>query len=300
MARTDERFKHTFNELLDKCATAGEGAQLASELTLAKDIGVSRTVIRSALNKLNDERIISWSGRDKTVLRTPKASDRLAVDAEQPTPEELEKRFFDWVLHFDVPAGTALNVTQMAREFKVPAHSLQEFLASLSRFGLVQRRDRGGWELVGFTENFAIELSDFRSVLELNAISQVLARPDDDPIWAKLEDLKQQHLKLAQNIDTQFHDFSPLDEAFHEAISGVVKNRFVSEFQRVISMIFHYHYQWEKDTEKTRNIQAISEHLALIDALQSRDSKAALQAAKDHLATAKRTLLASMRSHKFT
>lgn len=300
MARTDERFKHTFNELLDKCAGLTEGAQLPSELALATDLNVSRTVIRSALAKLDDDGIISWSGRTKTVLRKPRSSDRLTVVSDPPTQEEMESRFFDWVLHFDVPAGTPLNVTQMARDFEVPAHSLLEFLASLSRFGLVQRRERGGWELVGFTEDFAIELSDFRSVLEMNAVSQVVARPDGDPIWAKLAELKQRHLDLEEKIETQFHDFSRLDEAFHETLYSVVKNRFVNEFQRVISMIFHYHYQWEKNTEKARNAQAIKEHLSLIDALMSRDEAAASAAAKEHLTTAKRTLLASMRSHKFT
>ena len=300
MARTDERFKSTFNKLLDQCAYLGKGAQLPSEFALATDLNVSRTVIRSALTKLNEDRIISWAGRTKTVLRRPRASDRLEVVSEPPTPEELESRFFDWVLRFDVPAGTPLNVKQMSRDFEVPAHSLQEFLASLSRFGLVQRRQKGGWELVGFTEDFAIELSDFRSVLELNAVSQVVARPEGDAIWAKLAELKQKHLELADNIDTRFHDFSRLDESFHEALYSVVKNRFVKEFQRVISMIFHYHYQWEKDTEKTRNEQAINEHLRLIEALLSRDEEAASRAAKEHLATAKRTLLASMRSHKFT
>ncbi|KAJ55666.1 transcriptional regulator [Actibacterium mucosum KCTC 23349] len=299
MARTDERLKSVYNQLLDRCSTLGPEAHLPSELALATEMQVSRTVVRSALRKLDENSIIQWNGRNKTVLRVPDSGDWLDVASAPPTLDQLESNFFDWVLRFDVPAGTPLNVTKLARDFEAPSHSLQELLAALSRFGLVKRRARGGWELVGFTEEFALELSDFRLVLELNALKQLFNLPQDHPIWQNMQDLKAQHLALAEEIEEKYHDFSRLDEAFHDAISGVVKNRFVIEFQRVISLIFHYHYQWRKETEKDRNRAAISEHLAIIDAILARDEDAAISAAEEHLATAKKTLLESMRSHEF-
>ncbi|MDB6176295.1 GntR family transcriptional regulator [Paracoccus sp. Z330] len=300
MARTDERFKHAYNSLLERCHRLGVGARLESESSLAKELDVSRTVIRAALARMDEDGVISWQGRSKTVTRLPAPRERLEIGATPPSQEILEEQFFNWVLHFDVPAGTPLNVAQLAREFQVPSHSLQEFLASLSRFGLVRRRDRGGWELLGFTEEFAVELSDFRTLLELNAISHLIVCPPDHPIWTRLEDLRREHLNLARSIETRYHDFSRLDEQFHEAIGSSVNNRFIKEFQRVISLIFHYHYQWEKQTEQQRNAAAIDEHLALIDALQRRDEQAALAAARAHLATAKNTLRASMRTHNLT
>ncbi len=51
-------------------------------------------------------------------------------------------------------------------------------------------------------------------------------------------------------------------------------NRFMMDFYDVISMIFHYHYQWNKADEKERNTVAIHEHLAYIAALRSRDARA--------------------------
>ncbi len=301
MARTDERFKTAFNGLLDRCAELrGNDKHLPSESVLAEELNVSRTIIRSALKELDKKGVIQWDGREKTVLRAPQNSDRFELAVRPPTPEELERRFFEWILRFDVPAGTALNLTKLAREFQVPAHVLQEFLASLSRFGLIQKRKRGGWELVGFTEEFAVELSDFRSVLELNAVTTVVRQEPSHEIWAKLADLKEKHIALERDVASRFHDFSALDKEFHEAINSVVENRFVGEFQRVISMIFHYHYQWEKNTEQVRNAAAIKEHLVLIRALESRDEDASRRAIAAHLNTAKRTLLASMRSHSFT
>ncbi|KQT88464.1 GntR family transcriptional regulator [Aurantimonas sp. Leaf443] len=297
MARTDDRFRAAHNRLLDHLAKAEIGQQLSSEVEMARELDVSRTVVRSVLNRLKAEGIIAWNGREKTVLRRAGAGDRLAVQADQLATDELERRFLDWVLRFDVPSGTALNITELTRRFGVPPYALQEFLASLSRFGLVRRRLRGGWELVGFTPDYAIELSDFRMVLELNAVSHLVRLSDEHPIWNRMEALKQDHFRLEAEIDERFHDFSLLDKEFHSAIGSVVTNRFAAEFQKVITLVFHYHYQWDKTLERERNEAAIHEHLRLIRALERRSETEALEAARDHLKTSKLTLLSSLRSN---
>lgn len=297
MARTDERFREAYNALLDLSGGLALGEQLPSELGLAEQLEVSRTVVRAALERMQAEGLLRWQGRDKTLLRAPRPGDRLAVASDQISTEELERQFLDWVLRFDVPPGTALNVTEMARKFGVPPHSLQEFLASLSRFGLVRRRPRGGWELVGFTRDYAIELSDFRMVMELNAVSCLVALPTDHPIWPQLAAIEAEHRALAEDIDARYHDFSLLDERFHTALGSVVRNRFVAEFQKVIALIFHYHYQWDKKRERERNMAAIGEHLRVIEALNDRNEAGALAAMRDHLRTSKQTLLSSLRNH---
>lgn len=297
MARTDERFRAAYNLLLDQVAKRDIGQQLPSEVALASALLVSRTVVRAALAKLQAEGVIAWSGREKTLLRSPTPADRLDVQAVQLSADELESQFLDWVLRFDVPPGTVLNITDLTRKFGVPPYALQEFLASLTRFGLVRRRPRGGWELVGFTPDYAIELSDFRMVLELNAISHLVRLAGDHPIWTTMADLKAQHLRLRDEIDARFHDFSLLDKEFHSAIGSVVVNRFAAEFQKVITLVFHYHYQWDKTLERTRNAAAIDEHLRIIAALEERDETEALAAARDHLRTSKQTLLSSLRSN---
>jgi DNA-binding GntR family transcriptional regulator len=297
MARTDERFREAFNRLIDYCASQRTGDQLPGEVALADHLDVSRTVVRTALERLQERGIIRWQGRSKTLLRSPREDDRLAVHSDQVSAEELERQFLEWVLRFDVPPGTALNVTELARKFGVPAYGLQEFLASLSRLGLVRRRLKGGWELVGFTRDYAIELSDFRMMLELNAVCHLVALPAEHGIWARLDKLEAAHRRLAEDIDLRYHDFSLLDEQFHTALGSVVKNRFVAEFQKVIALIFHYHFQWDKKDERERNLAAIGEHLRLIAALKRRDEAGATEAARDHLRTSKQTLLSSLRSH---
>lgn len=297
MARTNTRFVEAHNQLLDLCDSLKVGEFLPSENTLSAQLDVSRTVIRSALARLDEQAIIALDGREKIIRRRSRPADRLEGPPVLLSLEELESRFLDWVLRMDVPPGTALNVAQLSKEFSVATHTLQEFLSSLSRFGIVVRRPRGGWVLDGFTTDYAVELSDFRTVLELNSVRQLAALPPEHDIWAQLDALEQEHLALLTRIDADFHDFSPLDEKFHAAINGVVSNRFVKEFQKIISLVFHYHFQWNKSNERERNESAIQEHLTLIDALRSRDADKAEAAARRHLATSKQTLLTSLQTH---
>ncbi|NDW04844.1 GntR family transcriptional regulator [Jiella pacifica] len=297
MARSDTRFREAYNRLLDYCATLDPNAAIPAESRLGEIANVSRTVVRRCLSRMEDKGLITWDGREKRLLRAPTDRDRIVLPDQAGTSENLEQRFLEWILKFDVPANMTLSVAELSRNFGVPQHELKEFLAGLSRFGLVTRRKQGGWMLLGFTKSFAVELSDFRTVLELNAISHAVEAPVDHPFWTRLEESRAAHLALLERIDTDFHEFSKLDEAFHMAINSVVKNRFVAEFQKVISLIFHYHYLWDKTDEKKRNGAAIDEHLAIIDALEARDEAAALAATRRHLKTSKTTLLSSLRYH---
>lgn len=297
MARTDERFRDAYNVILGDLGGSELGGTLPSEDVLAARLDVSRTIVRSVLSRLDSEGIIRWSGREKVLTRRPTASDHLVTEIHGVSPDEMERQFLDWILRFDIAPGTTLNVTDLARRLSVAPHALQEFLASLTRFGLVKRGVKGGWELLGFTSDYAIELSDFRLMLELNAVDCVLSAATEHEIWGKLQHLETAHLELLANMDEKFHDFSKLDELFHTALWSVGNNRFIAEFQKVISLVFHYHYQWDKSDELQRNTAAVGEHLRLIKALQSRDNSGAIAAARDHIKTAKQTLLSSFRRH---
>ena len=132
-------------------------------------------------------------------------------------------------------------------------------------------------------------------MFELRSAQRFVALAADDPAWAALERIKQEHLDLLDEAESRFADFSELDERFHRLINDASRNRFIVGFYDVISMIFHYHYQWNKRDEKERNIAAMREHLAYIDALQSRNASAVAKSCNSHMATARLTLMASIR-----
>ncbi|WP_457298335.1 GntR family transcriptional regulator, partial [Phyllobacterium sp. P5_D12] len=87
MARTDERFRATFNAVLEECCALKPGDLLASELALAAQFDVSRTVIRSILERLDMIGVVQWRGRQKALIRTPRPDEWLTVSASQVSPE---------------------------------------------------------------------------------------------------------------------------------------------------------------------------------------------------------------------
>ena len=65
------------------------------------------------------------------------------------------------------------------------------------------------------------------------------------------------------------------------------------EFYDIIAMVFHYHFQWNKKDERTRNAVAVDEHLAYIAALKSGDPIETELTCRRHLRSARETLIAS-------
>ncbi|WP_196260755.1 GntR family transcriptional regulator [Pelagibacterium limicola] len=293
MARSNDRYKSAYNQMLEILETMEPGHELPSETNLASELGVSRTIVRSVLAHLQKVRIISWRGRRKRLLRRPLGSERFPESEVESAAERLEDRFLEWVLRTDVAPDTRLNVSLLSRQFGTSPHMLQEFLVRFSRFGIVEHLTTGGWVLRGFTAQYAIELSEFREMIELASVKKLVALDVGHPIWQELDDLARDHQLLLEEVETRYRDFSALDDRLHSTINSVQDNRFTREFQSLISMIFHYHYQWNKRLEKQRNTVAIREHLAYIEALLSRDLERARAASLAHLATARQTLLAS-------
>ena len=186
-------------------------------------------------------------------------------------------------------------VYRIARRFGLATTGIREFLNRFQRFGLIEKRPNAGWIFKGFTASFALELFEIREIFELRSALAFADLPASSPMWQRLELLREQHAALLTDIDARYHDFSDLDSRFHRLINAAAPNRFIDDFFDVITLIFHYHYQWRKHDERQRNAVAIREHLAYIDALVSRDSAAVERACRVHLASARETLVYSPR-----
>ena len=200
----------------------------------------------------------------------------------------------EWMLRVDTRPGTLINELDLARQFGVATSGIREFLIRFSRFGLIEKKPNSGWLFHGFTEPFALELYEIRMLFELSSARRFAELADASPLWADLAQLRQEHLALQAEITTRFHDFSSLDNRFHHLVHRAAPNRFVDDFHDIITLIFHYHDQWNKANEQERNAAAIAEHLACIDALISRDAGRIEARFRAHLSSARSTLIWSL------
>lgn len=288
--KTDTVYKQTFNAMLDLLAKARRGGVLPSENELSDRLNVSRTTVRKVLTWLMEEGYVRAEGRVRVLARTVPRNARFPKTETETTSEQVEKRFMEWMLRGDAEPGSQINELELARQFGVATTGIREFLNRFRRFGLIEKRPNAGWLFKGFTEDFALELFEIREMFELRSARAVLGLPDTASVWNELRALRQEHKVLLADIDKRFHDFSDLDNRLHRLITTAVPNRFIDDFYDVITLIFHYHYQWNKRDERQRNEVAIGEHLAYIDALLARDRRRVEAACRAHLASARHTL----------
>ena len=292
--RTDAVYKKTFNALLDHLVRQDAQAPLDSEARLADALKVSRTTVRKALAEAEQRGLMVREGSRLHVGHRPKKNDYFPDKDTVATSDRVEQKFLEWILRGDRKPDQQINGTELAREFDVSTIAIRDYLNRFTRFGLVEKRANSGWIIRGFTRDFALELFEVRELFELRSALTFARQPVDSPAWSALRRLEQEHRALLADIKTRYHDFSALDERFHRLINDASKNRFIEDFHDVISLIFHYHYQWNKADERERNAVAIAEHLNYIKALQTRDPKAIEAACRKHLASARETLLRSI------
>jgi DNA-binding GntR family transcriptional regulator len=296
--KTDTVFKRAFNEALDLAAKLKQGQELPSENALSERLGVSRTTVRKVLAELRSRGVVEVGERQRAVRSAARSSGRFPEAETVPRAAQVEKRFMEWMLRDNARPGTAINELELARQFGVATTGIREFLNRFQRFGLIEKRPNAGWVFKGFTPSFALELFEIREMFELRSARAFADRAPDSPLWEKLEALRSEHLVLLGEIEQRYHDFSDLDARFHRLINSAAPNRFIDSFYDIIiAVIFHYHYQWNKQDERQRNEIAIREHLTYIEALQSRNTSIIELACRAHLASARETLIRSTTGH---
>ncbi|SHO66281.1 DNA-binding transcriptional regulator, GntR family [Pseudoxanthobacter soli DSM 19599] len=291
VAKSDHLYRRTANRILDAIEALEPGDPAPSEAVLTTLCGVSRSPVRAALQHLIQNGVLAVHGNERIVARKPLESDRFDETQVHSPADHVESVFMELVLRQDLLPGQRFTEAELARRADTSTAVVREYLIRLSRFGVIRKRPRGSWTLMAFDAAFANELADMRYILEMTAIDAFASLGADHPVWAEVERMIGRHKELASQIDERFHDFSALDQDFHAMIIGAKRNRFFSDMFDVMTLIFHYHYQWGKVGEKERNKVAVNEHLGILDALAARDIATAKDRLAAHLAVARRTLL---------
>lgn len=293
MSRDSSTFKDSYNRALDIVRSIGRGGMLPTETDLATQLEVSRTTVRGVLNRLDQVGIIDWSGRQKAVLRGVRKADYFSDDETATVTERVSSQFMAHILKSELKPGATLTESDLVRQFNVGSTAVREFLIRFSRFGLIEKERNRRWVLRGFTREFAEELFEVRELFETRAYEVWLAAgisPADRDVLTRL---RSHHQDVQANIERDYLRFPALDEQFHRVWIEAHGNTFVLDFFELISLVFHYHYRWNRSGEMDRNRQAIVEHLAIIDAVLADDVKAARLRFREHLDQARETMIAS-------
>lgn len=292
MSRSSSTYKESYNRALDLICETDAHGDLPTEVALSKQLDVSRTTVRGILGGLRDVGIIQWSGRSKKVLRKPRRSDYFPKNETASNADRLPSLFMEYIFAGELAPGATLNESELAKHFGVSSTVVREFLIRFSRFGLIEKKPNRHWVLNGFTRGFADELFAVREMFEREAFRTFLAA--GKAAHQEAIALKSEHLRILDSIQRDYLLFPRLDEKLHRIWVDRYGNRFVRDFFELISLVFHYHYRWNKLDEMERNRDAAHQHLKIIAALETGQASEAEAMFLEHLAHARETLIASV------
>lgn len=298
MTRPATVFKRTANLLLKHIAGhLAVGDPLPTEHQMAELGEGSRTAVRSAISYFHEQGLIN-DLKDRRLLRKPARKDYFDTAELQTGADRIRQVLMDRIYQSDLPPGAEFSEAELARAAGTSTISVREFLIEFSRHGLIEKKPQGGWRLCAFDRSFAMELADVRQMFELAAIEQFGKLAPGDPALARLAELIARHEQLGSVMPARHKDFPELDRDFHTFLIGLLHNRFAQGLYDVVSLVFHYHYQWDKGEEMTRNQYAVHEHLDILRALARRDIAGASEAMRIHLSSSRSTLLQSIRARE--
>jgi GntR family transcriptional regulator, rspAB operon transcriptional repressor len=193
--------------------------------------------------------------------------------------------------------GMIVTQNELCAILGISLTPLRETLVLLEEFGLVEVKRRAGIQIVYPEVSFIRENYQFRSVIELHAIRLFLPRLGQQ--WCL--DMRSRHQEIldAANTDLPPADltkrFVTLDSDMHVSFVGALENRAISAvYARIMDNINLARQVHERTAVRTRVIDSIREHLAIIDSLEKGDSEGAAANLEVHFrASAYRTVVAA-------
>ena len=299
MSRTQNLRHNVVNQMLEAITQHHIPSPLPPQAALAEMFNISRTTVRHSLDYLQQCGVLEKVEGNWVIARLPEASDGFA--AALPGPEAqthlVEQAFFQMINQRQLLAGDSFSELQLAQTVGASPLAAREFLLRFCRYGLIENVRRGHWLLKKFDQEYAEKLFELREMLEIHALKRFMNLPADDPRWIAARDLLNRHRQMRDTIASSYRNFSQLDQEMHKLILSAANNPFFDQSLEIISMVFHFHYQWDESDLKQRNIVALEEHLAVLTALVSRNDVEAILELHRHLITAKESMQRSIRQY---
>lgn len=260
-----------------------KGTHLAEE-ALAQEFGVSRSPVRSALFHLEQRGLIGFRANHGFSL----AADAKLLDASLlQVPQDEEQKLYDAVTR-DQLKGMLREITteaELMRRYRVNRGRLSRVLQRLSREGIVQRGHGYGWH---FQPTFNSEAAHdesyrFRCVFEPAGLLQPSFAIDKQ----RMTRMRKIHEQIVKDGGRKLGDVEifEVNAEFHEMLAAFSGNRFIlqaaEQQNRLRRMIEH------RNMTPARAVQSCTEHLAIMDALDSGDRQWAASLLRRHLEQAK-------------
>jgi DNA-binding GntR family transcriptional regulator len=195
--------------------------------------------------------------------------------------------------------GDWLRQEQLARELEVSQTPVREALKQLVSEGLLEHVPYRGIQVVRFSVEDVEDLYESRAVLEAMAARHAATVISDE----ELKELASLHSRMLEcKMPVQLKEYRDLNRRFHTTIITASRRSFLTRtlsqlWSAFPTMLWSNVPHLAVRSVPERDEPDAEEHAEIVSALQARDPGRAARAAKRHIETAGRTLLASMKAH---
>ena len=282
----------TYNRILEMLSHDDD--ELPSETDLSRELKVSRTVIRKAIEIMIEKGIVRSPGRPKKRKRAVRESDYFPLEPHRKSSETIIRQFFiDQMKNGAIRPGDRFSVLELATESGCNRSIVREFLYEFGKYGLIEKMPRKMWRMVAIDRKYIAELTETREILELKALEHLWQSPQPAPIWKRLNRIRSLFdcILEKQGKTDRETDFWPLDEELYRSIVANQNNRFVSQFYSIIYFVFTLHYQWCLSEESGHVDSVLALDREFLENILQREKEASADIVRRHCEIA-RTLFA--------
>lgn len=271
------------------------------EESLAELFGSSRSPVKAALKQLISERLLCRSdgrgvqvgGRGAIPDRTPLTHAMLGIEeGSRALPrvhawQKIYRTIERELLYHSVFGRFQVNELELARYYHAGRTVAHDALLRLQASGIVAKGEKAHWYVVPLDSRRLDELYELRKLIEPILVGNAAARIPPDVLAQMQDRLREAMRRHPQVRIDELDELDGLEHDLHVSCLQYGGNREMLEaLGRTRCILISGKHILGKQVPYPRIDPFLGEHLAVIEALLSRDSRRARQAMRTHLDSA--------------
>ena len=204
----------------------------------------------------------------------------LNMNAYLPLRDVVFNTLREAILKGDLKPGERLMELQLASKLGVSRTPIREAIRMLEQEGLAVTTPRKGAEVAKMTLKDMEDVLEIRDALDELAVRIACQKISDEQL-KQLEDMKELFEKSTQTGNVK--KIAEADVTFHDVIYEATGNpKLVTLLNNLREQVYRYRVEYIKDPKNYPTL--IAEHEAILESLQNRDVKNAVEAMHVHVA----------------
>lgn len=210
----------------------------------------------------------------------------------RPMREHAYSKFTERLLARDIALGQIISQRELVELTGMPLGAVREMIPRLEADGLLRAVPRKGLQVMTVDLELVRNAFQLRRIIEGAAIAGFCKRASDAEIGEVVAAHRKLHASALEGVSPTLLDQAQrLDWSFHDRIVDAMGNAIISDIHRVNAIKIRLIRNADTRMLPDLVVSVLDEHLAIMEALESRDAEAAVAALAAHIESARRRAL---------